>query len=313
MASSRSTRRSSWTVAVLAVLALAVGVARAPGASASDPASQDVKVQDSVGTKVYTWTGEVSPVPSGNTAIATDPCVGDPDFEDIHTLKIDLPPRLYSKYIVEYTFQITWEDPSNDIELLITGPTGTVGSSHSADPVETVPAINLDEGTYEATVCTSTAVDYVKYKGQLKMVAKDKSRPKPTTTTSAPKPAAAGESGGGAPTTLRSSGASVAPAPAALPRRSSAGPVATPTTIAVADVAPVEAAPPAFISSGVEPESAAPPPRVVLAEDTPSLPLGAALAASALGVAGLAAALVSRRRRGLDREPGTSVVPVTAV
>jgi hypothetical protein len=49
----------------------------------------------------------------------------------------------------------------------------------------------------------------------------------------------------------------------------------------------------------------------VVADDTPSLPLGAALAAGLLGVAGLAGALLVRRRRGLDAEPGTAIVPVS--
>lgn len=279
-------------------------------ASASEPESTDVKITAEPGTTTYTWTGEVGPAPTGLVGAATDPCTHDEDLEDIHTIKLDLAARVYKSVVAEFTFQIAWDDGNNDLALLVSGEQGTVGTSDGGDPVETVAAINLDEGEYVVNPCAFAAAGVTEYRGSLKVVIKEKRKPKAvatappasTASTIAPRPSSGSSSSGSAP---------LPAAPTRRPSGSSAA-ASTPVT-APSPLPPVEAAPPAFISSGVDPlESAAPPPVAVVAKDTKSMPLGVALLVSVLGLGGLAGALLVRRRRGLDQAPGASIVPVTS-
>lgn len=297
-------------VALVAGALATVGLGWLP-AGASEPESTDVKINAEPGTTTYTWTGEIGPAPTGVVGYATDPCTQDGDLEDIHTIKLDLAPRVYKSMVAEFTFQITWDDSTNDLALVVKGEQGTVGTSDGGDPIETVAAINLDEGEYVVNPCAFATAGPVEYRGSMKVVLKEKRKPKAVATA----PPASSTGSTVAPRPSGSSGSSsAAPLPATPTRRPSSG-AASPTTPVTepSPLPPVEAAPPAFISSGVDPlESAAPPPVAVVAKETKSMPLGVALLVSVLGLGGLAGALLVRRRRGLDQAPGTSIVPVTS-
>ncbi len=309
------------------MLAAALAVALASGvvapAGASEPKSHTIKVTKEPGVRTYTWTGVVGPAPTGAVGAATDPCTGDPDIEDQHAIKLDLGSRVYKSVIVTFDFQINWSDSGQDLALSVTGPTGTVGTSDGGDPTESVSGINLDEGTYSVNACAFAAVGDTDYNGVLKVTTKERPAPKATTTTAKPPASGSGDSGSGS----APSGTAVTPSPTTPPASPSSPSRATPfnspafggsfSTVPAAQplVAsdPVAAAPPAFLSSGLDPveAAAAPPPAALRTKDTPGIPLALVLGSSALGLVGLVAALLLRRRRGLDQTPGGSaVVPV---
>jgi hypothetical protein len=300
--------------ALLAAAGLVVAVAPLSPASASEPEEHSIKVGTEPGVATYTWKGEIPPAPTGLAGNAGDSCLGDPDLEDVHTIKIDLGPRVYKSVIVEYLFQISWEDAGNDLAMTVFGPTGSLGSSDGGDPVETVPAVNVDEGEYTVAGCSFAAVGPTEYTGTLRVTSKARPKPKTAPTTTPPATPSAGSTGSGtSATTAVSSPLSASAAPAPRRASSSARSVATTTpTTAIADVAPVQAAPPAFISSGIDPiETATPPTIPVVAKETKKMPLGVAGAVCVAGLVGLVLALLVRRRRGLDATPGTAVVPVS--
>lgn len=304
--------RAGRSLVALAAGALgAVGLSSLP-ASASEPESTNVKINAEPGTTTYTWTGEIGPAPTGLVGAATDPCTQDGDLEDVHTINLDLAPRVYKSMVAEFTFQIAWEDSTNDLALVVKGEQGTVGTSDGGEPIETVAAINLDEGEYIVNPCAFAAAGPVEYRGSMKVVLKEKRRPKAAA--AAPPASSSGSTVAPRPSGSSGSSSSATPLPATPTRRPSSSapaPASTPLT-APSPLPPVEAAPPAFISSGTDPlESAAPPPVAVVAKETKSMPLGVALLVSVLGLGGLAGALLVRRRRGLDQAPGTAVVPVT--
>jgi hypothetical protein len=316
-----------------AALAVLVGVAAIAGfgapVGASEPESQKVIIEPTPGTYTYTWKGVIPPGATAVKESADDsPCLGRQDIEsDIHTLNLELgSARVYKLNTVAFTFSIRWEDADQDSAINVLGPTGgSLGFSDGSTSVETVKLSNLDEGPYKVLACGFSRFLPEDYVGTLEMVVTAKPQPK--------KPAAAkvdtsGDTSGsavspsGSSTSPSSGSSSFNPAPAnrviVRPAPRSSLPAAG--TGRVSDVgAPPEAsspaAPPAFLADAPRrtftPASGTIPTAEFNTSDSAKkIPLAAAMLIVLAGIGGVFFALLLRRRRGLDGQPGTDIVPV---
>ena len=334
----QSWRRAPWAL-IVAVLAASACVTPV---GASEPESQEVIIEQTPGTYVYSWTGVIPPGASAAKEEADDsPCVGAQDVEsDVHTLNFEMATsRVYKLNNVAFTFKVTWEDateaPSHvDSALNVIGPGGTsLGFSDGPSNTESVKATNLDEGPHKTLVCGFSRVLPEEYQGTLEIVVTPKAQRKTTTTIGGGAPAdtsgsgsdaaGSGSTGTGGSSGSGSGGATaISPAPANRINVPTRLPSTLPAVGAgrVGDIgaSPDEAtpaAPTAFL--GDAPLRQFTPDGDVLPEGelnrgraSTKIPLFGAVIVVALGIAGCIFALLLRRRRGLDGAPGTAMVPV---
>jgi hypothetical protein len=159
--------RRTRAVGVLAA-GLAAGVALfAVGSGvASTPSSSTLTVPATEGQTVSAeWVGTIPP-----GANPTSNCSGFEAVSDQHAVTINVAPGTYDTLEATFTFTITWADATHDEILTVLDPDGeTVGSSDGGSNVETVVAINLSEGTYNALACAFAAALPVGYEGKIEI------------------------------------------------------------------------------------------------------------------------------------------------
>jgi hypothetical protein len=248
------------------------------------------------------------------------PCVGNETAEDVHAITLSLAnSRVYKEANVAFTFAISWtQEVTNEVEdnaLNVLGPSGaSVGSSDGGDPSEAVKLTNIDDGPYKVLVCGFSRTIPTDYDGYMEMVVTAKASKPSKAAAAAPVGSNSSGSGGKAssiPLSPNSPAATTQPyRPAVGAGRISDTPAATATVV---EPAPIEAAPSAFRGIGDTTRAqAAPPGLTANKKHISKLPWWMLIVTSVVGAALLAAGLLARRRRGLDRPAGTSIVPVLA-
>jgi hypothetical protein len=134
-----------------------VAVCVVPG-SASTPPSDAIAVPATAGsTNTVTWTGTI---PAGVSPSGT--CL----FKDDHATTVTVPDGFALTDTA--TFAISWSDPSQDNQLVVTDSSGNVvGSSDGSSNVEQVTLHSIAAGTYTISACPFTNTANTPYTGTL--------------------------------------------------------------------------------------------------------------------------------------------------
>jgi hypothetical protein len=156
--------------ALFAMLAVVATNAPATPGVASTPSSSRVSVPSKAGSEVsVTWKGTIPP-----DVNPTSDCSGDA-AADSHTVKVSVPPGIYSKLVAEFTFSITWDPVTgstsgagNDEILTVQHASGkTVASSDGGSNVEAVTSNDLPADSYVALACGFNNETLQDYTGKL--------------------------------------------------------------------------------------------------------------------------------------------------
>jgi uncharacterized repeat protein (TIGR01451 family) len=151
---------------LVVAVGLVIVLVTAGASNASTPSTSTVSVPTSAPQTVTdNWSGTI---PAGsNPASNCAPLAGTPQADE-HDVTVNVPAGVYDTLQANFTFNISWGNPSNDEILTVIAPDGAVvGSSDGGQPSETVRGTNLNAGTYRVVACSFLGTSAQAYTGKL--------------------------------------------------------------------------------------------------------------------------------------------------